>query len=68
MGFAELGILLAVAAAGYAALAPLRRRIERSWLRRWGRRGRGSVIPLIRRGDGTYATREREDTNHGDQR
>lgn len=68
MELAEIVILLVVAAAAYAALAPLRRLIERAWLRRWRRGGRGAVIPLLRRGDGTYGTRDREDTTHGNQR
>jgi len=68
VGVAEVVILLVVAVALYAALTPLRRTIERAWVRRWRPRGpRRTVIPLIRRDDGTYVAREGGDTKHGNQ-
>lgn len=68
MGIAEIVVLLVVAGASYAALAPLRKRIERAWLRRRTRGRRGAVIRLIRRGDGMYAAREGKDTRYCNQR
>lgn len=69
MGLAEVVILFIVAAACYAGLAPLRRRIERAWLRRGhGRRGPADVISLTRGGDGVYVAHQRKDVKHGDER
>lgn len=62
---AELLVLLVVGGACYAALAPLRRAIERWWLRREGRRP-GQVIPLVRDGEGVYRRLGRK--SDGDQR
>ncbi len=61
---AELLVLLVIGGACYAALAPLRRAIERWWLRRVARPGR--VIPLVRDGEGVYRRRGRK--SDGDQR
>ena len=67
MGVAEVVVLLVVAAGFYAALAPLRKRIERRWLQRGTRPRRATVIPMVRGGDGIYA-RGGKDTSHGDER
>src|SRR5882672_11286767 len=50
---AELLVLLVIGGACYAALAPLRRAIERRWLRRQAR-GPGRIIPLVRDGEDVY--------------
>jgi hypothetical protein len=65
---AELLVLLVIGAACYAALAPLRRAIERRLLRRQGRRSRDTrrVIPLVRDPEGTYRQPGRR--SDGDQR
>jgi hypothetical protein len=68
VGLAEIVLLLVVVGASYAALAPLRKRIERAWLRRRARGKRGAVIQLTRRGDGLYAAPEGKDTKHGNER
>jgi hypothetical protein len=62
---AELLVLLVIGGACYAALAPLRRAIERRWLRRQTRRP-GRIIPLVRDGEGVYRRRGRK--SDGDQR
>ena len=51
---AELVVLLVIAGAFYAALAPLRRAIVLRLLRARPRRP-GQVIPLIRNSDGVYS-------------
>jgi hypothetical protein len=66
VGIAEAVVLVIVAAACYAALAPLRTRIARRWLRLRRHRRGATVIPLVRGGDGIYA--RRKDANHGDER
>jgi len=52
---AELVVLVVIAGALYAALAPLRRAIVRRFLRL--RREPGQVIPLIRNSEGVYTPR-----------
>jgi len=61
---AELLVLLVIGGACYAALAPLRRAIERWWLRR--ERRPGQVISLARDGEGVYRRLGRK--SDGDQR
>ena len=64
---AELVVLVVIAGALYAALAPLRRAIARRFLRR--RREPGQVIPLIRNSDGVYTpTRQPVRRSDGDER
>jgi hypothetical protein len=67
MGAAELAILVILFGIIYAALAPLRRSIERRFLRKRGGKRTATVIPLVRRSDGVFATREKE-KDHGHQR
>ena len=66
VGLAEFVVLLLVAAVCYAALAPLRTRIERRWLKLRRQHRGATVIPLVRGGDGIYA--RGKDTSHGDER
>jgi hypothetical protein len=66
VGLAEVVVLFIVAAGCYAALAPLRTRIERRWLQLRRHHRGATVIPLVRGGDGIYA--RRKDTSHGDER
>jgi len=65
MGAAELAVLLVIGGACYAALAPLRRALERWMLRRRGR-GTGRVVPLIRNSDGVFTPPTRK--TNGDER
>jgi hypothetical protein len=62
---AELVVLLVIAGAFYAALAPLRRAIARRMLRRQAR-GPAQVIPLVRNSDGVYTPSVRR--SDGDER
>ena len=66
VSIAEVVVLLVIAAACYAALAPVRSRIERWWMRRGGRHRRATVIPLVRGGDGVYARGEKEGSHGGE--
>jgi hypothetical protein len=62
---AEIVVLLLIAGAFYAALAPLRHAITRRMLR--GRaRGPAQVIPLVRNSDGVYTPSMRR--SDGDER
>ena len=66
---AELVVLLVLAGLLYLALTPVRRTIERRYLR-WrgsGRRG-ATVIPLVRRSDGVFAPSRRKENDHGHKR
>jgi hypothetical protein len=61
VALADLIVLLILAGAFYLALYPVRRRIERAYLRRRaGGRRRAPVVPLIRRPDGVFARKEKE--------
>jgi membrane protein implicated in regulation of membrane protease activity len=65
IGVGEIVVLAIVVLALYAALRPLRRRLATRFarlLRRRPRRGRGRVVVLERRRDGTY---ERENNADG---
>ncbi len=64
MEVAELVVLLVLAGAFYAALAPLRRAITRRMLRGRARRS-AQVIPLARNSEGVYTPVRRSD---GDER
>jgi len=65
---AELVVLVVIAGALYAALAPLRRAIVRRMLRR-RQREPGQVIPLIRNSDGVYTpSRNPARRSDGDER
>jgi len=68
VALAEVVVLLAIVGVCYAALAPLRRRIERALLRRWTGKSGATVIPLVRRGDGMYTQRRRREADYGDKR
>ena len=65
MAPAELLVLLVIGGACYAALAPLRRAIER-WLLQRQQRGPAQVIPLQRDDAGVYRQVGRK--SDGDQR
>jgi hypothetical protein len=65
VGAAELVVLLVIGGACYAALAPLRRAIERRLLRGHERRP-GRVVPLIRNSEGVYTPPRRR--SDGDER
>jgi hypothetical protein len=67
VALAEIVVLLVIVGVCYAALGPLRRRIERALLRRW-RKGGATVIPLVRGGDGVYVPHRRRGADHGDER
>jgi hypothetical protein len=65
VGAAELVVLLVIGGACYAAMAPLRRAIERRLLRGHERRP-GRVVPLIRNSEGVYTPPPRR--SDGDER
>jgi len=55
VGVAEILVLLGIGALLFLALTPLRRWVERRYLRRHVRaRGGGVVIPMRKRADGSY--------------
>jgi len=65
IGAGEIVVLAILVLALYVALRPLRRRLEKRFarvFRRRPRRGRGQVVVLERRRDGTF---EREDADGG---
>jgi hypothetical protein len=65
VGTAEIVVLLVIAGAFYAALAPLRRAITRRMVRGQRRRP-AQVIPLVRNSDGVYTPPMRR--SDGDER
>ena len=67
LGLGEVLVLALLVAALYAALTPLRRRLEGWIARRLGARpaGRGGrIVVLPRRSDGTFGRDERERERH----
>ncbi|TMA48079.1 MAG: hypothetical protein E6J81_06740 [Deltaproteobacteria bacterium] len=63
IGAGEVLVLVALVALLYWALSPLRRRLE-VWIRRRlapRRSGRGQVVVLERRRDGTFSREDRHD-------
>ncbi|HYC22059.1 MAG TPA: hypothetical protein VEI94_05120 [Candidatus Bathyarchaeia archaeon] len=65
---AEFVVLLLVGGLLYIVLTPVRRAIEKRFIRRRLGKRTATVIPLVRRSDGVFAPRPRKENDHGHKR